>query len=103
STYTADRHLHSFPTRRSSDLPLTIVMASNANPRLKINRPFRKTKFNILAGIGFHQAVLDTLSKSRRICRRLNSQINIVSITIHEDRKSTRLNSSHVKISYAVF
>src|SRR5690606_39905489 len=26
-----------------------------------------------------------------------------VRATVHEDRKSTRLNSSHVKISYAVF
>src|SRR5690606_41649922 len=32
-----------------------------------------------------------------------HSHATAVSTTVHRDRKSTRLNSSHVKISYAVF
>src|SRR5258707_5084094 len=32
-----------------------------------------------------------------------NSQINAGGATIHQDRKSTRLNSSHANISYAAF
>src|SRR5690606_41496638 len=58
------RDLHSFPTRRSSDLSRG---AGGADSR--VARPFRR--------LG---------------CRRGA-----------RDRKSTRLNSSHVKISYAVF
>src|SRR5690625_7254524 len=75
--YSLPLHLHSFPTRRSSDLtsaattcPPTWWPTSVASPR----RPPRRRA-----------------SPSRR-CRRSS-----------RDRKSTRLNSSHVAISYAVF
>src|SRR5436309_8081650 len=61
------RHLHSFPTRRSSDLGL----------------PGPATT-----------ARLPDLSAARATAGPPVTQI---------DRKSTRLNSSHVKISYAVF
>src|SRR5690625_5360867 len=61
--YGAHRHRHSFPTRRSSDLPA----------RSEIHR--------------------------RRL-RRLR-QLQMADGRL--DRKSTRLNSSHVAISYAVF
>src|SRR5207302_10573662 len=66
--YDNNRYLHSFPTRRSSDLA-PIRWRSCAHARL----PMRS-----LAGIW-------------RRC------------LTPRDRKSTRLNSSHVKISYAVF
>src|SRR5436305_5822685 len=58
------RHLHSFPTRRSSDLA-DILHCLQLNNR---GRPTRS--------------------------------VNAVDV---RDRKSTRLNSSHVRISYAVF
>src|SRR5436309_6364242 len=56
------RALHSFPTRRSSDLCSTRYCGSRQPP---------------------------------------HGTTNVTAIS--EDRKSTRLNSSHVKISYAVF
>src|SRR5438445_8065864 len=61
-----DHHgdLHSFPTRRSSDL----------------RRRYR---------LGAH--LLERLHARRRL------------VGVHRDRKSTRLNSSHANISYAVF
>src|SRR5438067_10113589 len=62
-----DRDLHSFPTRRSSDLP---------GPRK-----------GVMPGV---RALLDELAKRQDVYLAL-------------DRKSTRLNSSHVSISYAVF
>src|SRR5436305_6319557 len=85
--YGAHRHLHSFPTRRSSDL----------------------------AGYGFHADVtaagvfllpstfvmLVAGPLSGVIGTRFGSRLPLLLGTL--DRKSTRLNSSHVRISYAVF
>src|SRR5437868_12923714 len=63
------RHLPSFPTRRSSDLPHRQRAAQRAEPACRVELP----------GLP-RPAVKDA-----------------------RDRKSTRLNSSHVSISYAVF
>src|SRR5690349_22470166 len=69
SCYVHHRDLHSFPTRRSSDL----------EPERRI----------------------------RRACIRLSRQraarLGLSNLPTSSDRKSTRLNSSHVEISYAVF
>src|SRR5699024_12410620 len=78
-------HLHTFPTRRSSDL-----------------RQVRRTA--------------ETISESdlsRRIDITPNSRDDVARLAVtfngmldrleRADRKSTRLNSSHVSISYAVF
>src|SRR5690606_41928404 len=73
--------LHSFPTRRSSDL-------------------FAKCNM-----------VLFTLTPPAGILLIIFSSISLSDVKIYKanglgsflDRKSTRLNSSHVKISYAVF
>src|ERR1035438_1998053 len=61
------RDLHSFPTRRSSDLV-------------------------VVGAVGFHVIV-----------RSLLVGIAPLEVLAHGDRKSTRLNSSHLGISYAVF
>src|SRR5690606_41464905 len=63
------RDLHSFPTRRSSDLG-SMNGSTQQQPKYPDNNP-------------------KTLAGSKKVPAR--------------DRKSTRLNSSHVKISYAVF
>src|SRR5690625_7580538 len=68
--------LHSFPTRRSSDLPLT---------------PFCGVAQNTMCPI-MHRIPLPALSLSV-----LPGEYRSL------DRKSTRLNSSHVASSYAVF
>src|SRR5690606_41934862 len=81
-SYGDHRDLHSFPTRRSSDLgaaelpgtvrpPAWERLAIARTRRLRRTRPRRQ-------GVGTGEGVA-------------------------LDRKSTRLNSSHVKISYAVF
>src|SRR5699024_12526941 len=74
--YRAHQYLHSFPTRRSSDL------AVKKDPLFqdRLNRN--------------HEIMMDSI-------RILNDTRNLVTFT--GDRKSTRLNSSHVSISYAVF
>src|SRR5690606_41535566 len=85
------RDLPSFPTRRSSDLD------GHFRARLHLC-----TEGCILAGhrpgggdhdVGVGGRCTHRNRRSRRQQRRLETQ----------DRKSTRLNSSHVKISYAVF
>src|SRR5438128_6987812 len=67
--YGDDRDLHSFPTRRSSDL---------ASPHWSVAKPWPSSATSISSVSAF-------LRSARR------------------DRKSTRLNSSHGSISYAVF
>src|SRR5699024_11896906 len=64
------RHLHSFPTRRSSDL---------------------------------HDAMSETLRTTGNASVCLTALREAVRAHRSIDRKSTRLNSSHVSISYAVF
>src|SRR5690606_41941679 len=68
------RDLHSFPTRRSSDLT---PAAHRSHRRTAALLPFEP-----------HEAFGNQLP---------------VHADFRRDRKSTRLNSSHVKISYAVF
>src|SRR5690625_7546075 len=80
------RDLHSFPTRRSSDLrTLYSLVARPALWRLSLRHNSR---------IFQHASpltILNTLCHERRLQ------------DVVLDRKSTRLNSSHVAISYAVF
>src|SRR5690606_41339086 len=71
------RDLHSFPTRRSSDL---IAVAQERLLGTHIDHAL-----DLIARVGHQVPFDDALDIYTR------------------DRKSTRLNSSHVKISYAVF
>src|SRR5438105_5844372 len=75
------RHLHSFPTRRSSDLARFEVAANK---------------------LGLEQGLYRYLKyPSKEIT--LYIPIGMDNGTLEVDRKSTRLNSSHEWISYAVF
>src|SRR5439155_14788906 len=96
SCYVDHRHLHSFPTRRSSDLDAvaksppdgyTILQNTNGqaiSPSLYKSLPF--------------DAVKDFVPVTQLVASN-----GTKSLTASKDRKSTRLNSSHVAISYAVF
>src|SRR5207302_7525656 len=81
------RALHSFPTRRSSDL---------ACPTLRLLVTSRE-RLNIGAEIAWPVPPLAPPDAQQLFMERARSAGAIL------DRKSTRLNSSHVKISYAVF
>src|SRR5690349_23077715 len=92
-SYGAPRDLHSFPTRRSSDLG-----AQRGARCLHALGP--------LVGAG----VVRQASRALRLAdRRRPHETPGVAVlgqrrgAVGADRKSTRLNSSHVEISYAVF
>src|SRR5690606_42026686 len=94
------RHLSSFPTRRSSDLteiayslqesftcmrrPMVSPLHSNGHAELQ--------RENVVSAFG------DLASRPD-----LRPELLLKLTGKLQDRKSTRLNSSHVKISYAVF
>src|SRR5690606_42136371 len=80
--YGARRDLHSFPTRRSSDLRDAVCRPQITQHDVQPFPPH------------ISRAVQDTFQPARP-CGHFACG--------HKDRKSTRLNSSHVKISYAVF
>src|SRR5438132_9244822 len=71
--------LHSFPTRRSSDLFLRPAIGHNDVSSLVQER------------------------QSHRLAQRTRAAGNQYKFSTEPDRKSTRLNSSHTVISYAVF
>src|SRR5205807_8599080 len=80
------RDLHSFPTRRSSDLFGDTVAAWGTMRNLAAGQSFTtvELKANVFAAAGVGD---ELLAEGEPL----------------QDRKSTRLNSSHLVISYAVF
>src|SRR5438552_10112359 len=84
-TYSHHRYLHSFPTRRSSDLRTWPRSASEVKGFWMMSRSPSRMRPRIAAS---------------SVCPVMNSTLRPGHT---EDRKSTRLNSSHQIISYAVF
>src|SRR5699024_11846880 len=87
-------HLHSFPTRRSSDLNLS-------------NNAFRAFS-GLVQTVKSNEEVSSYITACKNYIaahRTKNIQVREISTAVgmSQDRKSTRLNSSHVSISYAVF
>src|SRR5699024_12469990 len=80
----AHRVLHSFPTRRSSDLGHLWAATPAALPRQQEEPPPCPSA-----------TLPDSSPRSRSAMSPMDMAV--------ADRKSTRLNSSHVSISYAVF
>src|SRR5207302_5033571 len=94
------RHLPSFPTRRSSDL-LGPVLVHHHRGELIVGNELgdgaeiaEAGRLRLIAQWIGLQACVDLLFLQQPLARRRAAD---------RDRKSTRLNSSHVKISYAVF
>src|SRR5205814_7878755 len=79
------RALHSFPTRRSSDLARRVPSVCLPGPRQPRGAPGARPRAAL-----------------RRIAE-AGDGVVIVLRQQESDRKSTRLNSSHLGISYAVF
>src|SRR5687768_17627322 len=92
SFYRANLDLHSFPTRRSSDLQL-------GHDSLRVDAAGQDVA--VFAVVG-KNVVARLEGRHHADDRRLLTQIE-VAVAADLDRKSTRLNSSHGYISYAVF
>src|SRR5690348_17540103 len=88
----ADRDLHSFPTRRSSDLAGASVNAAAMLPADLSYYRYNGSLTTPPCSEGVKWLVL-----------RDPVELSAAQIAAFTDRKSTRLNSSHPSISYAVF
>src|SRR5690606_42021742 len=95
SCYGPVRDLHSFPTRRSPDLTRRPA-DDRADPPTGAGGRLTKTHAPTGKVVRFPRA-------RPRALARAEQEGAPVTATGQEDRKSTRLNSSHVKISYAGF
>src|SRR5699024_11540013 len=96
------RPLPSFPTRRSSDL----------NPDLRIAMASYETRIATRWGRTVRDDIAQNPGLGLEVRHDMSSQSEwelsghmggMFSVGVGGDRKSTRLNSSHVSISYAVF
>src|SRR5439155_24722653 len=93
--------LHSFPTRRSSDLCPAEGRAAN---RAICQRPttYSELRLRVQSWLRGSQPRVEDRQASHP-CGRKEIARDHIGRVMHADRKSTRLNSSHVAISYAVF
>src|SRR5439155_21455449 len=95
------RYHHSFPTRRSSDLVVLLIITILGIPLLLLI-PFAVLAVLIVFLIGF-------TGVAARVGQFIGPRLGwtntgpYLTTILGIDRKSTRLNSSHVAISYAVF
>src|SRR5207253_11441509 len=93
------RLLHSFPTRRSSDLNRDAARAAALSSDLSGGAAAERGE---ICRVG--EAIRSTEEDAPRQHRGHRARITTrVGTARPADRKSTRLNSSHVAISYAVF
>src|SRR5207249_11432201 len=98
SHHPTTRPPHSFPTRRSSDLAPSQHTLVDGELRSRDPRPGEPGRFND-AGTSHGRTALRVAQQGDRHVRPRRRVI----LRDDQDRKSTRLNSSHVSISYAVF
>src|SRR5690606_41965094 len=97
SRHVAPRDLPPYPTRRSSDLLATLPEAGAQDGLRRMYRT--PAERNLRAKTG----TIDRVSALSGYVRSADGERLAFSIISNDvDRKSTRLNSSHVKISYAV-
>src|SRR5690606_40360054 len=97
------RHLHSFPTRRSSDLATTIEHAAHEWARRQYSRELAVELAR--SGMFWKWWVGQWVIRDEDYLRETSMRFihepltgYELKIALDEDRKSTRLNSSHVKI-----
>src|SRR5207247_7916591 len=93
-------NLHSFPTRRSSDLYIVSINAIPNDPSFPSLVGFNntgQTGFPVDADIDAPEAWDITTGSNDVVVAVIDTGVD------YKDRKSTRLNSSHEWISYAVF
>src|SRR5690606_40388937 len=96
------RELQSFPTRRSSDLTSAALAAGITAAETRAERAMAPARNFCFIFMSSSSRFLVLVKQILCSCRN-DSGLACVEYCSYQDRKSTRLNSSHVKISYAVF
>src|SRR5690606_41770532 len=95
--------LHSFPTRRSSDLITANYTGNRDNQILNGDNRLQLSGRTTLRLANRLKLELTTEFQEQRFTNApIPGPADFAPFERYEDRKSTRLNSSHVKISYAV-
>src|SRR5699024_11788210 len=92
------RYLSSFPTRRSSDLAVMVNNIVRARPQRGLSAAQMLFEIKVEGGITRFMALFNDYNDIQEI-----GPVRSGRDQFFQDRKSTRLNSSHVSISYAVF
>src|SRR5207245_6354250 len=95
------RHLHPFPTRRSSDLLDSTLMGISGTDthqsRRSVNTPenhYTRRRTRKLFPIGYRKGIVLGKEKQDGTCQQAVSGSQLAG-SVEADRKSTRLNSSH--------
>src|SRR5690606_41312192 len=97
----ARHHLHSFPTRRSSDLRIPFTGEPLKGLQVMGVLESRNLDFTNVFILSLNEGAFPAFgSKGSYIPHSIRKAYGLP--TTDQDRKSTRLNSSHVKNSYAV-
>src|SRR5690606_41970345 len=97
------RYLVSFPTRRSSDLNLRPLFVGAIISELNMARLLDEEIDGLLEDSFVGAAILRRKGLDKYIqAHNISLGSSDVYVMFSQDRKSTRLNSSHVKSSYAV-
>src|SRR5207245_9677380 len=94
-------HLHSFPTRRSSDLDRLLELPQRGGGLLEGMND--AADLVPLFGFDRHQKLFQVRAGGEVVALVADDQPDKIPPHLVQDRKSTRLNSSHGSISYAVF
>src|SRR5690606_39946523 len=101
--YHVPQALHSLPTRRSSDL----VRQGADQAVASMSESSERATTTLLLAEAAGQALKEITNAISQISERnlviASASEEQAQVAREVDRKSTRLNSSHVKISYAVF
>src|SRR3712207_7725904 len=82
---------------RSTLFPYTTLFRSRGSD------PFREVQVDLSVRAGHLRHVLGTLEPLDRALEQVGNHVEALVLGARGDRKSTRLNSSHANISYAVF
>src|SRR5207253_8979336 len=88
----------SFPTRRSSDLDASVSASDDLNPHLS-----ERQLLAVFPSVCLDSTCTHTVQYVIVDLNSLTIENRAAATSELKDRKSTRLNSSHVAISYAVF
>src|SRR5699024_12543004 len=96
-------NLHLFPTRRSSDLQFVLLPDYEKKEFVFSTRNKTKQNENTDFIIQYMNKNFERYANAGTTGEDIEIDQKIFNSWIVKDRKSTRLNSSHVSISYAVF